>query len=171
MKTRILIVAVLGAALLGAGAVTVSARADAGSLMARPMMRHLANSPLGNFITGQIGRLLVLKSKMDVTDEQREKIVAIVKGHRQDIAVVAKPIVDKRRVLRDAVLADTPDEKAVRAAAADLGKAIGEAAVLAAKIKGEAGPVLTPDQHKALADFRAESDAAVDAFLVKMSAK
>jgi Spy/CpxP family protein refolding chaperone len=171
MRKSIVIAVIAGLGLLGAAAVTVSAQADGAALTARPMLRHLAHSPLGDFIIGRIGNLMVLKSKMDVSDEQREKLVTIVKGHRQDIAAAAKPIVDKRRVLRDAVLAETPDEKAICAAAADLGKAIGDAAVLAAKIKGEAAAVLTPEQRKTLADFRAESDAAVDAFLVKMSEK
>ena len=45
---------------------------------------RLADTPLGRFVSGQIGHLLVLRSKLNVTAEQREQIVAIVQSHRAE---------------------------------------------------------------------------------------
>jgi Spy/CpxP family protein refolding chaperone len=126
--------------------------------------------PLRTFIQGQIGRLMTLRSDLDVTNEQREAIKKIVQGHKVEIIAVATPIVEKRRALRDATLAKTPDETAIRAAASDLGKAIGDAAVLASKVKGEVAKELTPEQQKKIEQFRLGSDQALDNF-VKILAK
>jgi Spy/CpxP family protein refolding chaperone len=89
---------------------------------------------LRNFFRDRMGSLIKLSQDVDLTQEQREKIHQIVMEHRSEIAGVAQPIVEKRRVLRDAVLADKPSDEAIRSAANDLGKAIGEAAVLAARV-------------------------------------
>ena len=51
------------------------------------------NSPVGKLISGRIGRAMVLRSELDVTDEQREKIHAILKSHRTEFAKAAQPIV------------------------------------------------------------------------------
>src|SRR6185369_12358661 len=105
-----------------------------------------AHRPLVNFIRAELGRLMVLKSELDITDAQKEQIKTILQSHKAEIAQVAKPLVDKKRALRDAVMADAPDEKAIRAASDDLAHSIGDAAVLASKIKQEVAVVLTPDQ-------------------------
>ena len=125
--------------------------------------------PLRLFIQGQVGRLMTLRSELDVTSEQREAIQKIVQSHRSEIVAVAKPIVEKRRALRDATLAKESNEDAVRAAANDLGKAIGDAAVLASKVKGEVGKVLTPEQMHKIEEFRQVSDGAVDGFVEKFA--
>ncbi len=126
--------------------------------------------PLRMLLSGQVGRLLELRSELGVTSEQREQIRGIVQSHRQEIAAVAKPIVAKRRALREATLAANPDEAAIRAAAGDLGKAIGDAAVLASKVKPEVFKVLTPEQHKKVEAFRADSESAVDRFMHEQAA-
>lgn len=125
--------------------------------------------PFRMFMQGQLGRLMTLRSELDVSDDQREAIKKIVIGHRSEIVTVAKPIVDKRRELRDAVLAKDSSESAIRAAANELGKSIGDAAVLAAKVKGEVAKVITPDQMHKIESFRQESDSAVDSFIEKIA--
>lgn len=123
------------------------------------------HGPLRRLIGAQIGRMMTLKSEMDMSDEQREKIKVIVVSHRAEIAAVAKPLVDKRRALMDAVLAQPADQKAIRAAADDLGKAIGDGAVLAARIKAEVAPVFMAEQTGKMAEFRKQSEQAVDKFI------
>jgi Spy/CpxP family protein refolding chaperone len=113
--------------------------------------------------------MLTLRSELQLTDEQREQIKTIVQSHKQEIVTVAKPVVAKHRTLRDAVLADSADEKAIRSAADDLGHSIGDAAVLAAKIKGEVHKVLTTEQQGKIDDFRKHADAAVDEFIQQVS--
>ena len=126
--------------------------------------------PLRNLLTGELGRVLTLRSELNVTDEQRAEIKKIVVSHRSEIAAVAKPIVEKRRALREATLAENPNESTIRAAANDLGKSIGDAAVLASKVKPEVFKVLTPEQQKKVENFRADSDSAVDRFLQEFAA-
>ncbi len=125
----------------------------------------LAGTPLGQTISGCIGRLMVLRSELGVTDEQRGEIREVLMSHRSEIAGTVKSVRDKRVALRDAVRMDTPDEAAIRAAADDLGSVIGDAAVKAAKLRGEIAPILTPEQHKLIDKFFAENGAAIDTFL------
>src|SRR5262245_5530088 len=76
-----------------------------------------AGHPLRMFLGGQIGRLMTLRAELGVTGEQQAEIRKIVDSHRSEIAAVAKPIVDKRRALRAAVMAETPNEATIRTAA------------------------------------------------------
>ncbi len=160
MKRRTIVTsAVAGLVLCGLGAVAAP---------------HLAShdgdgGPLRTLIHEEFGLLKQLHSDMDVTKDQREKIHDVLKEHRDEIAGVVKPLVEKRRALRDAVMAKNPDEAAIRSAANDLGKAIGDAAVLASKVKPEIGKVLTSEQKDKLKDFRHESDKKVDEFVESIS--
>jgi Spy/CpxP family protein refolding chaperone len=131
---------------------------------------HMGEGPeaFHNFIHGEIGRLMTLHSELDLSADQREQLHAIVKNHKSEIVAVAKPIVEEKRALRDATVAKEPNEAAIRSAADKLGKSIGDAAVLASKLKGEAAKVLTSDQVKKIENFRTESDNAVDSFLAKI---
>lgn len=163
------------AAALG-GVLLVSGAWAAGEAGAAHRMRAGAfaggdNRPLHRFVTGQVGRLMVLKSEMEITDDQREKIRSIVESHKAQIAPVAKGLATQGRALRDAVASDKSDEKAIRAAAGDLGKSIGDAAVLAAKIRAEVRPVLTQEQRKTLEGFREQSDKAMDRMIDEIMSK
>lgn len=149
----------------------VSAVCVAGALMAAaPADSKLGagmgeQGPLARLMTGQLGKMLTLRSELNITAEQREKIQAIVKSHKAEIAAVAQPIVEKRRALREAVSVKNPDEKAIRAASDELGKAIGNAAVLGSKVKAEVRAVLTPEQMQKIESFRKQHDQSVDQFL------
>lgn len=125
--------------------------------------------PLRMLLSGQFGRLLALRSELDLTSEQRERIRAIVKSHRQEIVASLQPVVDKRQALRDATLAENANEAAIRAAADELGKAIGDAAVVGSKIKAEVRQVMTPEQREKINKFRQQSETAVDTFLSEMA--
>lgn len=159
MRTRIIAAVVVGLSMCGLGAAAAP----------RALSGDAAGHPLRMFLQGQVGRLMTLRSELDVTPEQRAAIQKIVVEHKSEIATVAKPIVANRRALRDATLAKDTNEAAIRTAANDLGKSIGDAAVLASKLKGEASKVLSPDQMKKIEVFRADSDTAVDGFLAKFA--
>jgi Spy/CpxP family protein refolding chaperone len=124
--------------------------------------------PLARLVSGQFGRLLTLRSEVNLTSDQKVKIKTIVSAHKAEIAAVAKPLVEKRRALRDAVSAKAPDEKVIRAAADELGKSIGNAAVLGSKVKAEVRVVLTPEQAQKIEEFRKQSDQTVDSFIQDM---
>src|SRR3954454_9683538 len=93
-----------------------------GAAAAQKNLGDGADCPLRTFFHGQIGRLMMLHSELDVTSDQREALHKIVQSHRTEIVAVAKPILDKRRALRDATLAKESNEDAIRSAANDLGK-------------------------------------------------
>lgn len=157
MKMRTIGICTL-AMILAAGAATTASAAP-------PAGRYDEARPLRTFLSGQFGRLLTLRSDLGLSDEQRDEIRQIVKSHKQEIVTVMKPVAEKRRALRAATLADHPDEHAIRAAANDLGTALGDAAVVGAKIKAEVHEVLTPDQRQKVESFRQQADDAVDRFL------
>ncbi len=106
--------------------------------------------PGKRLLMGHVGRLLVLKSQLNVTEDQKKKIGEILKGHTDEIVPVAKTLLDNRKHLREAVLKEPADEKAIRAAAEDLTKSVADASILAAKLIAEARPVLTTRQWEVL---------------------
>lgn len=118
-------------------------------------------SPLGRVIMGHIGRMLVLRSELNLTGEQRKNIAAEIKSHKDEIRPAAKEVFEKRKALREAVMDKPGDEKAIMAAANDLGKAIGNAAVLASKITAKVKPILTPEQQELVKNFTTSSDKAI----------
>jgi Spy/CpxP family protein refolding chaperone len=124
-----------------------------------------ANSPLGKMISGNLGRLLTLRSELDVTADQRAQIHEVLKSHRSEIVATVKLLYDARTDLRDVVMTDEADESEIRSAADALGNAIADAAVKRAKLRKEIAPLLTPEQQELVREFMAENDAAVDKFL------
>jgi Spy/CpxP family protein refolding chaperone len=156
----VLMIGGLGGTVLGvAGTTVVAARTFGDS----------ENGLLSRLIVGQIGRLLTLRSELNLTADQRQQIRDIVQSHRPEIAAVVKPLVEKRRALRTATNSSPVDETAIRAASADLAQSIGDAAMLAAKIKLEVRKVMTPQQAQQIDAFRQQSDAEVDDFVQELS--
>jgi Spy/CpxP family protein refolding chaperone len=131
-------------------------------------IQTIGQSPLAKLITGNIGRFLVLRSELGVTNDQKKKIVEIVKSHRDEIRPVVKTILEKRRALREAVVNKPGDETAIRSAATEMGKAIGDAAVLASKVVAQVKPVLTSQQIERIEKFRADTQKATTDWLDQM---
>lgn len=132
---------------------------------------RLANTPLGKHVSGTIGRLLVLRSELDVTPQQRTRIRATLLEYRPDIVEVAQGVVQKRRALDETVRAEEVDEKAIRAAAAEFGAVLGDAAIVRAKIVGELRGVMNDEQIEAIKAFREEQQESVDRLLERASAE
>ena len=154
----------ISAGLLAVGTLTtgvVAAAADSTAVVAN----GASPGPLRLLVSGQIGRLLALRSELDLTSDQKQQIRQVLQSNKAQIADVLRPLVAKRRALRDAVMAGTPDEKAIRAAAADMAGAIGDAAVVASKIRGQIAPLLTLEQRQKVEEFRKNSQQGVDHFL------
>ena len=141
---------------------TVSAK---GAETMPPASQLLRDTPLGRLITGDIGRLMTLRSEANVTDEQRQKVRAVLASHKAEIGEAAKDLVAKRRALREAVKTETPDEAAIRKAGEDLGRSIGNASVLGAKVRGELRPVFTQQQIETFKKFSGDHEASVDRWL------
>ena len=124
--------------------------------------------PLRRLIQANLGRLMTLRAELNVTDDQKSRIKEVLQAHRSEILPVATQLVAKRRALRDAVRAEQPDEVQIRARADELGKAIGDAAVLGASLIPEVKAVLTPEQDSLIDRFVKDKDASVDNVLEDM---
>lgn len=162
MKKRLIGVCLLAMVLVGGVGAGGLAASDQGEI-------GVAVRPLRMFLSGQFGRLMTLRSELNITPEQRDQIRQIVQRHHTEIASVTKPVVEKRRALRAAALAEHPEESAIRAAAKEFGMAIGDAAVVGLKIKADAMKVMTPGQKQKISEFREQADAAVDGFMLGMA--
>ncbi len=121
--------------------------------------------PVLDFIRKHFAGLRGLKDKLQVTDEQRDTIRGIVVDNRDEIAPLVREVVARKRALREAVLTGEGGETAIRAAADELGKAIGDAAVAIGGVVGEVKGVLTDEQLEILREHRASRQAAADNLL------
>lgn len=160
---------VVGASVLTIGVSPERAVAQAPSVVAEACAR-VADTPLGQHLTGSIGRLLVLRSELGVTAEQRAQIRATVLEHAPDLVETAQDVVQEWRTLGDAVLAEEIDEKAIRNAAAEFGASIGDAAIARAKLVREVRGVLSNEQIDAIKEFRAEQLRSVERLLEQVAA-
>jgi Spy/CpxP family protein refolding chaperone len=96
--------------------------------------------------------------ELDLTDAQREQVKATMDAHRDDQKAIGDRMMTVRKALHDAIAADTFDEAAIRAAAAQVSAVDADAAVLQAKIHGEVIAILTPEQVKKAKELRADME-------------
>ncbi|MHB0956655.1 MAG: Spy/CpxP family protein refolding chaperone [Pirellulaceae bacterium] len=130
-----------------------------------PEQFPLVNSPLGRLISGSIGRLMVLRSDVALTDAQRQQVREVLVKHRAEIAATVKSVRDSRVELRNTVLRGDADEATIKAAADNFGQAVSAAAVKASKLRNELAPILTEEQKQRIGEFFSEQDAAVNKVL------
>ena len=126
---------------------------------------EMANRPLLKLIQANLGRFLTMKAELGVTETQRQEIKTVLEGHKGEIVDVARRVKGKADVVKSAVAVDQPDERAIRAAAADLAGVLGDAAVLHAKIRGEVRTHLDPGQREQIDRFHEEVSGSIDRFL------
>ncbi|MBI2264105.1 MAG: periplasmic heavy metal sensor [Armatimonadetes bacterium] len=131
----------------------------------------LKDRPIKKLIAARLGVLFKLVSDLDLSDEQVRQIKEKVGAHEEEIRNAVKPLVEKRRALRELVLSGNPDEKAIRAASAGLTDAISDTAVMASRIVKEVRTVLTPKQSELIEKARTESDRLVDQFFHRTKTK
>lgn len=133
-----------------AALVLVAATAVAAPGWGRERGREHARDDLGPApqVMRTIGR------ELDLTRDQKRSLRELVRQHADDLRGAARDVGDARRALHEKVLADTPDEAAIRNASEKLGAAIGSTAVLTARLVGEIRPILTPAQRDLLQKVR-----------------
>ncbi len=98
-------------------------------------------------------RMNMLFDELRVTDDQRVALKKLFKEHRKDLQPAMEAVRAKGGVLRELILADSPDEAAIRQAAAELTKTIGYLAVQASTLTKEARSILTPEQVERLKEI------------------
>ncbi|HZZ42978.1 MAG TPA: hypothetical protein VFE58_08570 [Tepidisphaeraceae bacterium] len=131
---------------------------------------RFADRPLGRLLTGRIGRLMALKSELNLSDEQKAAIAQTLADDKQEIAKAIRPVVEKARALRAATSPDAAvDDAKIHVLAADLGQAIGDAAVVGAHVRHDIQSTahLSEEQMKKVADFHLANQSAVDQFLAE----
>jgi len=96
--------------------------------------------------------------ELELTDAQREQVRTIMESHSADRKAVGDKMIAARKALHEAIAAESLDEAAIRAAAAEVGAAEADAAVLQAKIHGEVFAILTPEQVKRAKELRSEME-------------
>ncbi|MEW6336578.1 MAG: Spy/CpxP family protein refolding chaperone [Acidobacteriota bacterium] len=144
MKTRIVVIAVVVGALAVGSAGWVAAQGAHG----KGGMRALAGGP------GPLGPLGRALRHLDLTQEQKDAIKAIVEADRESLQSLREQVRAKREAYREAHPPDTFDEAALRAHLADLAPLQAELAVGAAKLRIKVFAVLTAEQRAELAEMR-----------------
>jgi Spy/CpxP family protein refolding chaperone len=86
---------------------------------------------------GMLGRL-------DLTDEQKESVKQITEAAKEKNKTAAEAVGEARKALQEAVV--NGDETAIRKAATNLGKVLGDQAVLKSQTRASIKAVLTPEQ-------------------------
>jgi protein CpxP len=109
-----------------------------------------------------------MSKALDMTADQQAQVKDILRAHQPEIEAQLTGSRAARQALHAAVAAQPFDEAAIRARAADVGKAQADGAVLFAKIRSQIDPILTPDQKEKVktlqSRMRARGDNSVTTF-------
>jgi Spy/CpxP family protein refolding chaperone len=116
-------------------------------------------------------RLRHALQKLNLTEQQRAAIKAIVKEQYPKIEPKIRQMVDARRALRSAIQQSEVDEKLIRERAAAVGNIGADLAVARARIRARLVALLTEEQKQTLMGLQKDADEKVDAFLIKLGEK
>lgn len=105
-----------------------------------------------------------LHAEANITDEQKTAIHQVFRERSAEIEAAMRPVLEARRTLHQAILADQADEAAIRDAGAALGRAIADAGVALVPIKQQIieRARLTPEQVQKFRDMHAQMDGQMD---------
>jgi Spy/CpxP family protein refolding chaperone len=106
--------------------------------------------------------------RLDLTDEQKGEIRDILAAHKAELERELMAIKTTRTALWDAVHADTPNDAAIRSAAAAVGKAEGDLGVTRADIVQEVRAVLTSEQQAELEEMAGDLRAFVQSLVERI---
>ena len=149
MSKRVLIAAMLVAAMAGGGAFATAQSPQGpggrgGPGPGGPGPRR-PGGPMADF--GLRG--------IELTDAQREQVRSIMDAHKTEFDATSTKLRDAHRLFAEATIeAATVDESAVRAAATAVAAAMADEAILRAKVRAEVEATLTPEQQEQLKQRR-----------------
>lgn len=161
LRRKLVVGLIAGPVVAAAAVVAIAAEGGTG--------HSLKDTALGRLISGCVGRMMVLRSELDLSEPQRQQIRTILTSHRQEIQKQAEAVWQKRTALRNKVLSPGSDEQEIRKAANDMAQQIGDAAVLASKLRNEIAPLLNETQQKRIQKYFAENGEAVEKFFANAS--
>jgi Spy/CpxP family protein refolding chaperone len=154
--------------LVAAGIATATLAAPPRTGPGMGLGRRPAETPLGKLVSGNLGRMLVLQSELNLTQEQKVQIRDVVLNRRSEIVTTMQAVRAKQTALRDAVLQGKSEDE-VRAAADELGDVIADTAVKATKLRNQLAPILTEQQRELIGKTVQDKDQAIDRFLEQAS--
>jgi protein CpxP len=93
--------------------------------------------------------------ELDLTEEQRTQVKAIVDSHQEEFKAVGQKMRAAREGMQALIEADTLDEAAVRAKSTEVAAAEAEVAILSAKVRQQTLQVLTSEQLAKLKEQQA----------------
>ncbi|QDU60528.1 hypothetical protein Pan216_13700 [Planctomycetes bacterium Pan216] len=143
----------------------------AGAVVSAAPDRQLFPQQVREFVMGRVGRALLLRSEIDLTPEQRGAIANVLNDDRQTRLRRMETLIVEARKLREAVLAEAPDDQAIRKAADRVGTALGDAGVEWSQVARKVRPILKPEQREKIEAFRAKNEKATDEFLGSLIGK
>jgi len=112
--------------------------------------------------------ILHILSRLDLSDEQKESVKKITEAAKEQNKAAAEAAVEARKVLREAV--DKGEESTIRKAATDLGKVLGDQAVLKVQTMASIKKVLTPEQLQKLDELKEKMKERAEESTEKMAA-
>lgn len=115
--------------------------------------RAVARRPSEGNRPGRLGTPHGIIRQLDLTEEQTEKIHAIVAESRAEAKTAGENLVQARQALHDAVADDAKQEE-IQAAAKTLGEAIADQAMCRSRMWTSVKEVLTGEQRKQLEQAR-----------------
>jgi len=118
--------------------------------------RHADQTALGPGGPAMEGGMLHALASLDLTDDQKGRIKAILETSRPTIEPLVDALAQSKRALSDAVHAPAFDEQAIRAAASATAKSEGDLAVERARVGTKVRALLTPEQRDRLDARRQE---------------
>lgn len=97
-----------------------------------------------------------LGADLKLSDEQRKSMRDVMDKSRDAMRNAHDAVMEKQRALAELVRKDGANDEAIRKAADELGKAIGDRSVLRAKTHANMQKILTAEQVETLKKARAE---------------
>lgn len=147
----------LAAAVLGLSAVAaVTAQGPGGGQP--PFGRRGGPGGPGGRMGGPGGAIGIPLDRLNLTDAQRDQVKSVVDSHEAELRPLGEKTMTARRALEQAVTADTIDEGAIRAKAADVASVESDMAVARARVHADVLQVLTSDQRAKLKELQAEME-------------
>jgi len=96
---------------------------------------------------GGPGGLMLPLGRLDLSDTQREQVRNVMEQNREASRAAGARLREVRAALQDAVTAEVVNDGAIRAVAAELANAEGDAAVQRAFVRSQVWQLLTPEQQ------------------------
>ena len=112
----------------------------------------------GGRMGGPGGAIGIPLDRLNLTDAQRDQVKSVVDSHEAELRTLGEKAMTARRALEHAVTADTIDEGAIRAKAADVASVESDMAVARARVHADVLQVLTSDQRAKLKELQAEME-------------